>query len=106
MEGMTFNSAPVWGCIMTVVLYLTGCCSRAVSGRPSPLGGGPSASLAETPETHEEDVPNAHPGKPPALPRGGPRPVHWWVHAQTEEACFLKYPRWPRKAGINCVLVV
>lgn len=60
---MTFNSAPA-KCTMTVVLCVTGCCSRAVSGHSLSLGGDPSASAAETPETHEEDVPNAHPGKP------------------------------------------
>lgn len=98
VEGTTFNSAPVSGWTVTVVLCLTGHCSRAVSGRPAPLGRCPSASLAETPETHEEDVPDAHRGKPSAPPCGGPRPVHRWVHAQTEGAFLL---RWPRKAGVH-----
>lgn len=101
MEGTTFNSAPVSGWTVTVVLCLTGHCSRAVSGRPAPLGRCPSASLAETPETHEEDVPDAHRGKPSAPPCGGPRPVHRWVHAQTEGAFLLRWPRWPRKAGVH-----
>lgn len=101
VEGTTFNSAPVSGWTVTVILCLTGHCSRAVSGRPAPLGRGPSASLAETPETHEEDVPDAHRGKPSAPPCGGPRPVHRWVHAQTEGAFLLRWPRWPRKAGVH-----
>lgn len=68
------------------MLCLTGRGSRTVSGCPSRLGGGTSASLAEACETHEEDVPGAHEGKPPTLPRGGPRPIHWWVHTQVEGA--------------------
>lgn len=46
--------------------------SRTRSGRPSPLRGGASASLAKAGETHEEGVPGAHGGEPPAPPRGGP----------------------------------
>lgn len=106
-EDMALNSAPVWGWAVTAVLRLTGRCSRAVSGRPAPLGRGPSASPAETPEAHEEDVPDAHPGKPSAPPRGGPRPVHRWVQARTEGAFLLRGPGGPGKLElITCVLVV
>lgn len=52
-----------------------------LSGDSFPLGGGASVSLAEAHKTNEEDVPDAHEGKPPPSPSGRPRSVHWWVPA-------------------------
>lgn len=77
------------------MLYLIAHCSRTVSGCSFLLGGGASASLAEAHETNEEVVPDAHEGKLPASPGGGPRSVHRWVLAARGKGgvCSLYCPQ-------------